>query len=192
MVKQLLITIKHHPLPAAHPQVTHITYTPSVHMVKTIHIQARSQDQFWGVQDPQKVNFFEPHPPYPYPPTKTPFLAHFVAKSGPFGRLGGGCVAPPAPPWLWACPHFQASVSFRLLFTDLPLFLASTSTINHIIKSQGYSIITDQNEQSPSTQPICDPYSPVFLFLAGPNSIKFRWVNCKHLNSWCSIPFTPR
>ena len=46
---------------------------------------------FWT----QKVDFFEPHPPYL--PTKTPFLAHFVAKSGPFGRFGG-CVAPPAPP----------------------------------------------------------------------------------------------
>ena len=57
---------------------------------------------FGGVQDPkkwtfwtQKVDFFEPHPPYP--PTKTPFLAHFVAKSGLFGRFGG-CVTPPHPP----------------------------------------------------------------------------------------------
>ena len=31
------------------------------------------------------------------PPTKTPFLVHFVAKSGPFGRFGG-CIAPPASP----------------------------------------------------------------------------------------------
>ena len=61
--------------------------------------QAHSQDRFGEVQDPQKwtfwtqkVDFFEPHPPYP--PTKTPFLAHFVAKSGPFGRFGG-CIAPP-------------------------------------------------------------------------------------------------
>ena len=51
---------------------------------------------FWT----QKVDFFKPHPPCP--PSKTLFLAHFVAKSGPFGRFGG-CVAPPAPPWLRAC-----------------------------------------------------------------------------------------
>ena len=64
--------------------------------------QARSQDRFWGLRDPQKVNLldtksglFEPNPLNP--PTKTPFLAHFVAKSGPLGRFGG-CVAPPAPP----------------------------------------------------------------------------------------------
>ena len=44
----------------------------------------------------QKVDFFEPHPPYP--PTKNPFLAHFVAKSGPFGRFGGVCRTPCTPP----------------------------------------------------------------------------------------------
>ena len=45
--------------------------------------------------DPKSGLFFQPHPSYP--PTKTPFLAHFVAKSGSFGRFGG-CVAPPHPP----------------------------------------------------------------------------------------------
>ena len=65
-------------------------------------VMARSQDRFWGVQDSKKVDLlvprsglFEPHPLNP--PTKTPFLAHFAAKSGPLGRLGG-CVALPAPP----------------------------------------------------------------------------------------------
>ena len=43
-----------------------------------------------GVQDPSKVDLLDPksgffeHPLKP--PTKTPFVAHFVAKSGPFGR----------------------------------------------------------------------------------------------------------
>ena len=53
--------------------------------------------------DPQKVDLldpksglFEPHPLNP--PTKNPFLAHFVAESGPFGRFGGGASHPPHPP----------------------------------------------------------------------------------------------
>ena len=63
---------------------------------------SRSQDRFWGVQDPQKVGLlepksglFEPHPLNPPTFTKTPFLAHFVAESGPFGRFGG-CIIPPS------------------------------------------------------------------------------------------------
>ena len=46
-----------------------------------------------GVWDPQNVDLlnpksglFEPHPLNPL--TKTPVLAHFVTKSGPFGRFG--------------------------------------------------------------------------------------------------------
>ena len=60
--------------------------------------QACSQE----LRDPQKVDLldqksglFEPHPPQPFYNTKTPFLAHFLAKSGSFGIFG---VAPPAPP----------------------------------------------------------------------------------------------
>ena len=51
--------------------------------------QARSQDRFfwWGVRDAQKSGPFQLQPLNP--PTKTPFLAHLVAKSGPFGRFGG-------------------------------------------------------------------------------------------------------
>ena len=54
-----------------------------------------------GVRDPPKVDLLDPKSGRfwtspPYPPTKTPFLAHFVAKSGPFGRFGG-CIAPTAP-----------------------------------------------------------------------------------------------
>ena len=67
--------------------------------------QARSQDRFWGCGTPQKwtfwtqkVDFFWTSPPYP--PTKNQFLAHFVAKSGPFGRFGGGVHRTP---WLRAC-----------------------------------------------------------------------------------------
>ena len=41
-----------------------------------------------------KLGLFEPHPLNP--PTKIPFLAHFVAKSGPFGRFG--IANPPSPP----------------------------------------------------------------------------------------------
>ena len=62
---------------------------------------------FWT----QKVDFFKPHPPCP--PTKTLFLAHFVAKSGPFGRFGGGATHPPHPPWLRAC--FQKIVYIKCL-----------------------------------------------------------------------------
>ena len=36
------------------------------------------------------------------PPLPSSFLAHFVAKSGPFATFRG-CIAPPAPPWLRAC-----------------------------------------------------------------------------------------
>ena len=49
-----------------------------------------------GVRDPQKGGLFLTSPPYP--PTKTQFLAHFVAKSGPFGRLGGASHPPHPPP----------------------------------------------------------------------------------------------
>ena len=59
---------------------------------------------FGGCGTPKKVDLLdpksglvEPHPPYPL--TKTSFLVHFVAKSGPFARFRG-CVAPP---WLRAC-----------------------------------------------------------------------------------------
>ena len=55
-------------------------------------IQARSQDLFWGgAGSPKSGPFgpksgpFEPHPLYP--PTKTPFLVHIVAKSGPIDRF---------------------------------------------------------------------------------------------------------
>ena len=52
-------------------------------------VQARSQDRFWGGggAGPPKSGLLWTSPPYP--PTKTPFLAHFVAKSEPFGRFGG-------------------------------------------------------------------------------------------------------
>ena len=62
-------------------------------MRKHFHImnQARTQTRFWGCGTPESGPFG------PNPPHKTQFLAHFVAKSGPFGRLGG-CIAPPAPP----------------------------------------------------------------------------------------------
>ena len=58
---------------------------------------------FGGVRDPQRVDILDPKSGLfltspPYPPTKTPFLAHFVTKSGPFGRFGGGASHPPHPP----------------------------------------------------------------------------------------------
>ena len=62
----------------------------------TINPQARSQYRFFvgeGVRNPQKVNFrtqkvlFWTSPSYPL--TNIPFLAHFVVKSGPFGRFFG-------------------------------------------------------------------------------------------------------
>ena len=66
--------------------------------------QAPSQDRIWGGAEPPKVvlldpksGLFEPHPLKP--PTKNPFLAHSVDKSGPFGRFG----VVPQPPWLRAC-----------------------------------------------------------------------------------------
>ena len=53
--------------------------------------QACSQDHFFwgggGMQDLPKVDFLNLTPLNP--PTKTPFFAHFVAKSGPFTRFGG-------------------------------------------------------------------------------------------------------
>ena len=57
----------------------------------------------WGGAGPQKLDLldpksglFEPHPLNPT--TKIPFLAHFLAKSGAFGRLGVRLT-----PWLRAC-----------------------------------------------------------------------------------------
>ena len=53
-----------------------------------------------GVQNPPKVGLLDPksglfEPPPPQPSHKTPFLAHFMTKSG-LPDLGG-CVAPPHP-----------------------------------------------------------------------------------------------
>ena len=64
-------------------------------LLKTLKAAGKcSQDQFWGGAGApkmwtfwmQKVDFFELHPLKP--PTKTSFLAHFVTKSGPFGKFG--------------------------------------------------------------------------------------------------------
>ena len=68
-------------------------------------VQARSQDRIWGgAEPPQKWTFWTPKFDFlnltPFnPPTKTPFLVHFVTKSGPFARWVG---SHPSPPWLWA------------------------------------------------------------------------------------------
>ena len=68
---------------------------------------------FLGVQNPPpKVDLLDPKSGLfltspPYPPTKTPFLVHVVATSGPFGRFGG-CVTPTAPPWLRDGPESAA------------------------------------------------------------------------------------
>ena len=58
-----------------------------------ISISRITRIDFLGVQNPQNVDFLNLIPLNPL--TKTTFLAHFVTKSGPFGRFGG-CVAPPA------------------------------------------------------------------------------------------------
>ena len=47
---------------------------------------ARIESGGGGAESP-KSGLFEPHPLNPH--TKTPFLARFVAKSGPFARFGG-------------------------------------------------------------------------------------------------------
>ena len=62
-------------------------------MLMNIKEQARSQDRFGGA-GPQKVDLLDPksglfEPHLLNPPTKTPFLAHFVAKSGPLSRFRG-------------------------------------------------------------------------------------------------------
>ena len=46
--------------------------------------------KFGEVRDPQNVDLLDPKSePHPLnPPTNTPFLAHFMTKSGPFGRFG--------------------------------------------------------------------------------------------------------
>ena len=74
-----------------------VQYQPLCSCAFSLCTQARSQDRFFGgCRTPKcetlgpKGELFEPHPPHPL--TKTPFLAHFVTKSGPFGRFGG-CVA---------------------------------------------------------------------------------------------------
>ena len=45
--------------------------------------QAREPDSILGGCGTPESGPFGPNPPH-----KTPFLAHFVAKSGPFGRFG--------------------------------------------------------------------------------------------------------
>ena len=64
--------------------------------------QARSQDWFWGGAGPPISGPFGP-PKVDFlnlthlnSPAKTSFLAHFVVKSGLFGRFKG-CIAPPTP-----------------------------------------------------------------------------------------------
>ena len=67
--------------------------------------QARSQDRFFwggGCGTPKEVDLLDAksglfEPPSYHPATKTSFLAHFVAKSGPFARLGGAS-HPATPP----------------------------------------------------------------------------------------------
>ena len=78
-----------------------IWHIPKQIYISIIHsAQARSQDQFLGGAGhpkcgpfDQKNGLSEPHPLNPL--TKTPFLAHFVTKSGPFGRFGVVASHPP-------------------------------------------------------------------------------------------------
>ena len=67
-----------------------------------VHDRPVARIDFGVVRDPPKVDLFDPKgglfEPHPLnPPSKTPFLVHFVAKSGPFGRFGG-VSHPPHPP----------------------------------------------------------------------------------------------
>ena len=56
-----------------------------------------------GVRNPKYVDILDPKSGlfelHPLTLLQTPIFAHFVAKSGAFG-MGGGCIAPTAPPWL--------------------------------------------------------------------------------------------
>ena len=66
------------------------------------------------VWNPQNVNLLDPKSGLfkPRPPlTNTPFLAHFVAKSGPFGRFVR-VRHTPAPPWLRACYNETSKLSY--------------------------------------------------------------------------------
>ena len=79
----------------------HIACQYGVH-INIACIQAVARIDFGGCSTPQKVDLLDQKRTFwtspPYPPTKTSFLAHFVAKSGPFARFGGMR----APPWLRA------------------------------------------------------------------------------------------
>ncbi len=54
---------------------------------------------------------FGPNPPY-----KTPFLAHFVAKSEPFGRFG---VVHHTPPWLRAWQGVSILLCCNILYEEI-------------------------------------------------------------------------
>ena len=72
-----------------------------------------------GVRNPLKVDLLDPKSELfgtspPYPPIKTPFLVHFVPKSGPFGKFGG-CIAPPrTPPGYGPVPNYTKFWAFWL------------------------------------------------------------------------------
>ena len=80
-----------------------------------------SQDRFWRGAGPQKSGPYEPkkctiltsQPSLFYKnknKKKNTFLAHFVAKSGPFGRFGWCVVVTPHHTWLRACKGPNSNV----------------------------------------------------------------------------------
>ena len=93
-----------------------------------------------GVQNPQNVDLldpksglFEPHPLNPL--TNTLFFAHFVAKSGPFGKFGGvhHTHSPPPPPGYGPGPSVGRKCMLALLFLQWNLF--KTKSVGHVVIS---------------------------------------------------------
>ena len=107
---------------------------PIFYWKSIIHFQARSQDQFfggWGVCGTPKIDLldqksglFEPHPLNPL--TNTPFVAHFVAKGGPFGRLVGAShlymgLLPIQNPDIWSSSNMYQFLKYIELWTKMIL-----------------------------------------------------------------------
>ena len=104
---------------------------------------------FWGVRSPQNVDLLDPksglfelHPLNPL--TNTPFSAHFVAKSGPFGKLGGV-----------GASHPRIPLATGLTATSIDLSDFYDSATGQCVACCTIIIFIQQNQEAPSRDFFC-------------------------------------